>query len=116
MAIQIIKAEKENKATGVKKEAAINYDFGDSLSESIEKYGENVVFSNFKKSAVITAQSVMRRYLDANKSQDEIVSAMASWKPGVSLERVSDPEGAFMAKWEKMTPEERFSMLEKLKA
>lgn len=96
-------------------EATIFADFGESLEDAITKFGEAVVFSNFKASAKITAQAAMRRYLEAKKSAEEIVKLMAAWKPGVAIERVSDPVAAFKAKFAGMTPEEQIAALADLK-
>jgi len=97
------------------KEATIYVDLGEDLEQAITKFGEAVVFSNFKASAKITAQAAMRRYLEAKKSAEEIVRLMAAWKPGVAIERVSDPVAAFKAKFASMTPEEQIAALADLK-
>jgi len=97
------------------KEATIYADFGEDLEDAITKFGEAVVFSNFKASAKITAQAAMRRYLEAKKSVEEIVKLMAAWKPGVAIERVSDPVAAFKAKFAGMSAEEQIAALADLK-
>jgi len=97
------------------KEATIYVDLGESLEDAMTKFGEAVVFSNFKASAKITAQAAMRRYLEAKKSAEEIVKLMSAWKPGVAIERVSDPVAAFKAKFASMTPEEQIAALADLK-
>lgn len=96
-------------------EATIYVDLGDSLEDAITRFGEAVVLSNFKASAKITAQAAMRRYLEAKKSAEEIVKLMGAWKPGVAIERVSDPVAAFKAKFASMTPEEQIAALADLK-
>ena len=108
-----IKAKK--KVGDEDKEATIYVDFGENLTDAVTKFGEAVVFSNFKASAKITAQAAMRRYLEAKKSAEEIVKLMAVWKPGVAIERVSDPVAAFKAKFASMTPEEQIAALADLK-
>jgi len=97
------------------KEATIYVDLGEDLEQAITKFGEAVVFSNFKASAKITAQAAMRRYLETKKSAEEIVKLMAAWKPGVAIERVSNPVAAFKAKFASMTPEEQIAALADLK-
>ena len=109
-----IKATK--KINGVDKEATILFDFGGSVEAAIEKFGSNVVYSNFVRSSVITAQAAMRRFLEDGLGQDEIEAKMADWKPGVSLERTYDPLAALLNKMATMTPEEREAAIEKLKA
>jgi len=109
-----IKATK--KIDGVEKSAAIAYDFGNTLGESVEKFGEDVVFTNFKRTAVITAQAAIRRMLEGGKSEEEIAAAMGNWKPGVALERTVDPVASLVGKWDSYSPEEQAEILRKLKA
>ena len=109
-----IKASKQ--IDGVEKECTILFDFGADVNAAIEKFGAEVVFSNFKRSAVITAQAAMRRLLEANKTQAEIETAMAPWKPGVSLERSFDPVKALQSKFATMSPEEQNKLIEQLMA
>jgi len=97
------------------KEAVIFKDLGDDMPDAIDQFGDNVVFTNFRSSAKITAQSAIRRYLKAGKSQDEITVLMAAWKPGIAIERISDPVAAFKAKFAVMTPKEQAAALEDLK-
>ncbi len=109
-----IKATK--KIDGVDKEATILFDFGGDVDTAIEKFGANVVYSNFVRSSVITAQAAMRRFLEDGLDQAAIEEKMSGWKPGVSLERTFDPTAAFIAKYAKITPEEREAALEKLRS
>ena len=95
--------------------ASIAYDFGDNLAAAVEKFGEEVVFTNFKRTAVITGQAAIRRMLEKGKTQDEVTTSMADWKPGVALERNVDPVGSFMAKWATMSKAEKKAQLEKMK-
>jgi len=108
-----VKAKK--KVGNEDREATIYVDFGEDLEDAITKFGEGVVFSNFKASAKITAQAAIRRYLEAGKTAEEIVKLMAAWKPGVAIERVSDPVAAFKAKFAAMSPEEQIAALADLK-
>lgn len=114
MAMTEIKASKE--IEGVLKESSILFDYGESLAEAQARFGDEVVFSNFKRSANITAQAAMRRLMEAGKSQEEIVTAMAAWKPGVSLDRQVDPVKALMGKFATLTPEEQTKIIEDLMA
>ena len=107
---------KVNEITATKgdKSATITYDFGGSAAAAIEKFGAEVVYANFTRSAVITAQAAMRRYLEAGKSQAEVAEKMTAWKPGVPMERVVDPIGALQALMAKMSEEEKNALIEKL--
>ena len=98
------------------REAVIYADLGDDLPNAVDMFGDAVVLSNFKASAKITAQSAIRRYLKAGKSQEEVVSLMKTWKPGVAIERISDPVAAFKAKFASMSKEEQAAALEDLKS
>jgi len=97
------------------KSATIEYDFGVNLSEMTEKFGEDVVFTNARKSFVITAQAAMRRMIDVGKSDEEIQEKMKLWKPGVALERTTDPVAALMRSWGSMNDKQKAEILAKLK-
>ena len=114
MAFTEIKASK--KIDGVDKAAAIAYDFGDTLKDSVEKFGEAVIFTNFKRTAVITAQAAMRRMLEGGKTEEQIVEAMGTWKPGVALDRTVDPVGSLVSKFDSYSKEEQDEIIKKLKA
>jgi len=98
------------------KSAVVYYDFGDSLEQALDLFDDKVIFTNFRASAKITAQAAMRRYLEAGKSNDEIAELMKGWKPGVSLERKSDPVAAFKAKFASMSEADKVKALAELKA
>ncbi len=114
MAISEITATK--KIGDVEKSAAIAFDFGGTAAEAIEKFGAEVVYANFVRSAVITAQAAIRRMLEAGSTQDQITEKMKSWAPGVPLERVIDPVAAITAKMASMSQEEKDALIEKLMA
>ena len=109
-----IKATK--KIDGVDKEAAILYEFGGTLDEAVKLFGADTVYANFVRSSVITAQAAMRRMLEDGLSQADIAAKMASWKPGVPLERVIDPVAATLNKFAAMTPEKQAELIQKLKS
>lgn len=113
MALTEITASKE--IEGIKKSASIAFDFGENLSVAVKKFGEEIVFTNFKAAAKITAQSAMRRYLETNSSAEEIATKMSSWKPGVALERVVDPVAALVGRWDSYSGQEQAEILKKLK-
>lgn len=113
MALTEIKATK--KINGEDKAAAVAYDFGATLDEAVEKFGADVVFTNFKRTAVITGQAVMRRALEAGKGDEEIASIMQSWRPGVALERTVDPVASLVGKWDTYSKEEQDAIIKRLK-
>jgi len=97
------------------KTASIVYDFGKDLAEMVKKFGEDVTFTNARGSMKITAQSAMRRYIENGKTQEEITTLMAAWKPGVAIERTVDPVAMLQSKWGSMTEEEKADVLKRLK-
>lgn len=96
-------------------EVSIEYDFGASLQEAAENFGEDVVFSGFISKSVITAQAAIRRYIEAGKSAEEIQTAMADWKPGVALKGEADPVGAVVRKVSAMDDEAKANFIAALK-
>lgn len=109
-----VKATKE--IGGEKKEVVCLVDLGDNLEDAVERFGGEVVFSNFKRAATITAQAAMRRFLEQGMSDNLVADKMNSWRPGVALERNVDPVAALKAKFAKMSPEERAALLAELGA
>ena len=89
-------------------------DLGDNCQDAINKFGEEVVFTNFVSQAKIRAQAIMRDMLTEGKTDAEISDFMASWKPGTTRERSFDPTAALLNKFEKLTPEEQQEYLAKL--
>ncbi len=65
------------------KTACVEYDFGDSIQDAIEKFGEDVVFSNFKQAATISLQSRIRSWVQAGKEGDDLQEEASNWKPGM---------------------------------
>lgn len=97
-------------------DATIGYDFGETLDEAVELFGEEVVFSGFRRTSVITAQAAIRRYLETGHSEEEVQSKMEEWKPGVSLVRVIDPVKAILSKADAMEDDDIEALIEKLRA
>ena len=98
------------------RECTILFDFGGDITAAIEKFGGDVVYSNFVRASKVTAQAAMRRLMEAGKTDEEVTTTMESWKPGVALERTVDPVAALMAKFSKMDPAEQAKLLADLQA
>ena len=106
----------KKKIGGEDKVAIIDFDFGEDLDEASKLFGADVVFTNFRASAKITAQAAMRRYIDGGLSAEQVAEKMAGWKPGVALERAAiDPVKAILGKWETMSKEEKQKLLSDLR-
>ena len=112
MALTEITAAKE--VNGEKKTATVAKDLGENCQDAIEKFGAEVVHTNFKSAAKITAQAAMRRYMEAGKNTEEITTLMEAWKPGVAMDRVIDPVAALVSRWDSYTPKEQQEILAKL--
>lgn len=97
----------------------LNKDFGTDLADSVAKFGEKAVHSNFVRMASQDVGNVARRLLNDEKwTPESVVAKLAEWKPGVTMPRSSapvDPVGAFIAQIATMTPEQRASEFNRIK-
>lgn len=109
----------ETTSVKMSRELAVNYDFGDTLDEAVAKFGADVVYSNFKKSAVIALQALVRRKLDKKEdalSDEAIIAAAAAWKPGIASVSTVDAKEAIFKKVGKMSKADKDALIEKLLA
>jgi len=93
----------------------IEYDLPGDLQSLVAKFGEASVFDNAVDSYVISIQSLCRRNID--KTDAEITELAAAWVPGERSATVK--KNAFEVASSaigKLSPEERASLLEKLRA
>jgi hypothetical protein len=74
------------------RQVIVNYDFGDSLEEMIEKFGADVVQSNSVANMRITAQSVIRRGIEREETDEEIQATIDNWKPGVAIQSLREDD------------------------
>ena len=95
-------------------EVRIQYDFGANLAEMTEKFGEDIVFTNARANMKITLQGVIRRYIAAGKNASEIADVVATWKPGMQLERTVDPIAAARKAMANMDEDAKKAFIEKL--
>ena len=98
--------------------ASVEYDFGDTLVEASENFGDDVVFSRFVSAATVDLQALIRRNLtlEEPKTEEEIQAIVAEWKPGVSTrKRVSAAEKASRAV-DALSDAEKAALLESLMA
>ena len=117
MSDQTVNATFTNSETKEKTSASISYDFGATVAESVELFGEEVVLSNFTKSAVILAQGVIRRSVGSGLSEAQIQERFTTWKVGVAAQRVAqDPMVAAAASFAGKTPEEQAAYVKELQA
>lgn len=103
------------KNPSVSREITVEYDFGASLAEAVEKFGEDIVFSGFVADAKVGLQAIVRARLgkidDEYMSDEEILAEAAQWKPGVR-KQAADPMAKLQALLSKLSPEQRAAILE----
>jgi hypothetical protein len=104
--------------------ATVRYDLGDSLDESVELFGAEVVYRRFVAAATIDIQAMIRRGLlretgegDAKKpnpmTADELQEAVSAWKPGQTKPRKSKGEKALDA-FNELSDDEKAELLKSL--
>lgn len=86
------------------------------LEELEEKYGKEVVAEAARAQLRVKFQAAVRSLLKANKSDEEISSVMASWKPGDKLGLGGDPQAMILKNFGNMTPEQRAQLIAQLSA
>ena len=112
MANQDVKA-KVTMEGGEVREGILQYDFGDGLSDAIEKFGDEVVFTNAVAQMKIGLQARMRAYLAEGK---DVASLAAMWKPGVQLPKSVDPVAAVKGAFATMSDEEKAALIAQIQA
>ena len=95
-------------------EVTAEVNFGGSLEEAKELFGEDVVYSIYLAEAIIKAQAVMRGLALKEKTLDEIKELMASWKPGQARVSGEAGLGSLLKKFEKMSPDKKKELIAKL--
>jgi hypothetical protein len=98
---------------------AVSFDFGDTLEAAIEKFGSDAVFAGFKADAKVGLQALVRARLNATEddseapkfTDEEIVAAVAEFKPGTKNRQSADPLAKLLALLGKVTPEQRAALL-----
>lgn len=108
MALETVKATKDERTVEAQ------YDFGDSLQDMSDKFGEDVVFSNAKQNIRITLQAMIRRMIQKGETEETIQDAVSAHVPGVGGQK-ADPVDKFKQKWQNLSSEERERLLEELK-
>ncbi len=99
---------------------SVSFDFGDTLEQAVEMFGAEAVFGGFKADAKVGLQAFVRSRLNATEedsdaakyTDEEIVTAVADWKPGNKTRQSADPMAKLTALLGKLTPEQRAALLE----
>ena len=90
------------------------YDFGDNLGEAVEIFGEDICYAHIKRSLTVAVQGAARTLIRAGKSRDEIVDAMAEWRPDMPRQ-AKTAEEKLRDMFEGLDPEARKRLLAELK-
>ena len=91
------------------------YDFGDNLQETLQLFGEDVVYNHAYRSLVIAAQAFARSLIRQGLSDKDIIAKMETWKPGMPRE-AKTPEQKVRELLANMSPEQRAEIAAVLKA
>jgi hypothetical protein len=109
----------ETNAPKTDRSLEVEYDFGDTVAEAMAKFGESVVFSNYKQNVVIALQSLVRRELekkeDKRVSDDSIITKVAAWIPGVAAIRTGDKKQKALEVFMSLSTEEKLEFIKKLR-
>lgn len=107
--MELVKAKKGDRVVEV------NYDFGENLQDAISKFGEDVVFTKFKQAAKIDLQAVLRRGIEAGKTDDEIAKLAEQWKPGLVVRTSKDPIEVIKTKLASLSEEDKRRLIQMLR-
>jgi hypothetical protein len=88
------------------------YNFGSSLSEATEMFGEDIVLAHFAAHAVVSLQSRMR---SAAKQGLDVQDSVDTWKPGQVTRRGKSPVEKALGAFEKMDEAQQQAFIEQLK-
>ena len=112
---QVEVTAKDGKDEGAKA-ATVLVDLGENAQDAIERFGADVVFSNYIANVKIGVQAGIRRYLKAGIDPAGIQAKFDNFKPGVTMDRIVDPIAALANKMAAMTQEEREEAFATLRA
>lgn len=118
MATEII-TTKDGKDAESRK-VSVEFDFGNDLEDAVSKFGAEAVFAGFKADATVGLQAFVRSRMKATEedseelkyTDEEIVAAVAEWKPGVKTRKSADPLEKLKALLDKLPAEARAALLE----
>lgn len=92
------------------------YPMPDRLQEMVERWGEDVV-TNYTKSALkASLNTTIRGALQKGASDDEIVAAVQSWKPGSRRSAGGNARERLRVKILRLSDEERAALLADVQA
>ena len=101
-----------NEGSPVWVDVAGQYDFGENLNDAADKFGADVVFSQFVSGATVKIQALMRDKKKAGQTDEQIQEFLNTYKIGMVVERTAvNPLEAFKAAFKMMTPEQQRQQL-----
>lgn len=110
MAIETIEA-KVTKGDRAGQVFSAEYDMPQSIDEAVERFGHDVVYSNFRGAITIAVQSVMRTaIMKDDASPESVQEAVDKYQPKLRAEGKSLTEKAEDI-LSRLTPEERAEIL-----
>lgn len=80
---------------------------GDTLEEAIERYGEEFVFSNYKRSVIVASQGKVRRELDAGTPISTVEDNLDDLDPTEQRSTIQDPQVQAMRAFNNMSDEQK---------
>jgi hypothetical protein len=96
---------------------SVDYDFGDTIKQAVNAFGDEAVMFCFTKGATQELQAHLRREF-LTKDSATIVSEITNWKPEVRQVRQarvpSDPTTDVLANWDTMPEEKKAEFMRKL--
>jgi len=105
----------DGEGKAVWQECSVEYDLGDSIEAASEKFGSDVVFSQFKANARVVIQGIIRAKLKAGLSAEKIQEFISTYVLGVAVEKTQvDPVQAVKAAFATWTPEKQKEYLREL--
>lgn len=99
----------------------VKYDFGETIDDAVEKFGEKVVLAHVHSSFTIALQGFirgkMKKQIDEGKPVDvkALQADVDKWKPGMKVPGKSKAE-KIKDDYNKMSAEERAALLRELQA
>ena len=95
------------------------FDFGSTLQEAVDKFGEAAVFANFNRQAKVGIQAYGRSLAgqlteagEFAKTDEEVVQALSAWMPSDGTVQRVDKSAKLAKILETMSDEERAEFLE----
>lgn len=105
----------DGEGKAVWREATCQYDFGDTLDAAVDKFGADVVFSNYVANGKVSIQSIMRSKMKAGLDQGAIQTLLDNHKLGMVMEKTQvDPLEAVKAAFATWSPEKKMEYLKQL--